>query len=728
MSAYQYEGGAIAEGGLYVPRPQDRDLIDRVLAGPVLATLVAPRQSGKSSLLENLRKSAIATGHRAAIIDLRLAVGTTDARDRKPLDFFHALFDVLSRELDIAENAFAIWWEARQEEALVRKVHDFFAEFVRKECLGPVLIGIDEIDWVALHGYHTDEMFDGFRLLASKPAEHNLSVVLAGINHPVNLLKSLPPSTFNISHDIALRDFGSDDETVAAWSAGLPWDEGTRMAVGRAVLEQTGGQPFLTSVLFQDVLAAQVQTPAAVAKIASNLVEEARGEDRLKAHFQGPTDVILAQETRTWQALALYELCLTEPQAVRAVFPPILSLLRMAGLVREKGGMVEVKSPIYRGFFDAEWAADVRSRIGSAQAQTRKHSKKEPDAICVINTGGMISMELMPDGRIAEPQNIRDFFKDFPEMREIADIDPLALMCKDSSNMVPADWRAIAEAIYTRRNRGYKGFVVAHGTDTLAYTASAVAYALGPGLNFPVVFTAAQVPRHVLHGDARINLLRACTVATKPIPEVVVSIGDYVYRAVRAEKRDDYRFDSFHSPTLPPLAIIAGDVELQRQMIRKADESRHLDCKARFEEGIFKLSFYPGLDPTFIQPVLDNPAIKGLIIETPGIGVLPTQGRNSLLPLIEDATGRQIPVLLVSQYPIQKQMSEIYDLAGLPVQAGAMVAAMTAPAAVTKFMWVLPQVQQDIDDGHILPADKLTEVKHYMNRNIIGELTSESDR
>lgn len=728
MGAYQYEGGMVGDGGLYVPRPQDRDLIDRVLAGPVLATLVAPRQSGKSSLLEKLRLAAMTTGRRTAIIDLRLAVGTTDAGDRKPIDFFHALFEAFRKELGIAKTAFDDWWATRPDEGFVGKTHDFFAEFLRQECPGPVLVGIDEIDWVALHGYHSDDLFEAFRLLASRRDGQDLSIVLSGINHPVGLLKSLPPSTFNISHDVALRDFGSDDETVAAWAAGLPWDEDIRLAVGRAVLEQTGGQPFLTSVLFHDVLLAEARTPKAVIDLAAQLIEEARGNGRLMAHFQAPTDVILAQESRAWQALTLYEQCLAEPQAVRAVSPSILAMLRMSGLVRERAGLIEVKSPIYRGFFNAGWATDTRSHIGNVQAQARRHSKRATDAICVINTGGMISMELMRDGRIAEPQNIRDFFRDFPEMREIADVDPLALMCKDSSNMMPADWRAIAEAIYTRRNRGYKGFVVAHGTDTLAYTASAVAYALGPGLDFPVVFTAAQVPRHVLHGDARINLLRACTVATKPIPEVVVSIGDYVYRAVRAEKRDDYRFDSFHSPTLPPLAIIAGDVELQHRMIRRADESRHLECKARFEEGIFKLSLYPGLDPSFIQPVLDNPAVKGLIIETPGIGVLPTVGRNSLLPLIQEATGRQIPVLLVSQYPIQKQMSEIYDLAALPVQAGAMVAAMTAPAAVTKFMWVLPQVQQDIDDGHVLPADKLIEIKRYMNRNIIGELTSESDR
>jgi len=341
----------------------------------------------------------------------------------------------------------------------------------------------------------------------------------------------------------------------------------------------------------------------------------------------------------------------------------------------------------------------------------------------VINTGGMISMELKPDGRIDAPIDLRGFFNDFPEIQDIAKIDTLALMCKDSSNMAPADWTAIAEAIYQRRNRGFRGFVVCHGTDTLAYTASAVAFALGPGLKVPVVFTAAQVPRHILYGDARVNILRACKVATLEIPEVVVSIGDHVYRAVRAEKKDDYRFDAFHSPTMAPLATIAPDIELSQQLIRVPDRSRGMECVSEFSEGVFKVTFYPGLNPAFLVPILENPIMRGLIIETPGIGILPTEGEISLMGLVEKATEKSIPVLLVSQYPIQAQLSKVYQFATLPIQAGAIPAInMSAPAAVTKFMWVLPQVEKRIETGEILPEEKLNEIADYMGRNLIGEL------
>lgn len=724
---YQYSGGPLLSNALYVERAHDREIADLLLAGRHLLAVTAPRQSGKTSTLERLGSSLVAVGHVVAIVDLRDAVGSPPEKG-KHQDFFYNLFNSFVDKLDLPEDLFESWINDNCHIPSARLVRDFFSNFLRKFHQEPLLIGIDEIDWVQLHSYQTDDLFEGLRLLASEREKNDISIVLAGINHPTDLLKALPPSTFNILTDVILKDFGTDEKTVAAWADGLPWDEATRQAVGRQVLEQTGGQPYLTAVLFQDVLDAEANDLPKIEVTVSRLIEDLRSGQRLKPHIQAPSDVILAQESRAWLALTLYEHCLEEPVSARAPERSALALLRLSGLVRERSGLIEVKSPIYRQIFDKRWIAETQARIGTHKAIARRQKKGATgDAICLITTGGMIAMDLGADGRIIPPHSIDAFIDDFPEIREFADIDPLNLTNKDSSNMLPADWKTIAQAIYQRRNRGYKGFVVAHGTDTLAYTASAVAYALGPGLDFPVVFTASQVPRYVLHGDARINLLRACTVATKPIPEVVVSISDHVYRAVRVEKKDDYRFDALHSPTFGPLAIVAGEVELQHHLIRRPDKSRLLECNAEFSEGVFKFSLYPGLDPAFLRPVLENPNLKGIIIETFGIGVLPTEGKHSLLPMIEEATQRLIPVLLVSQYPIQKQMSEVYELATLPIQAGAIVAAMSAPAAVTKFMWVLPQVENRIISGDVLPGDKLEEVKQYMNRDLIGELTARAD-
>ena len=139
---------------------------------------------------------------------------------------------------------------------------------------------------------------------------------------------------------------------------------------------------------------------------------------------------------------------------------------------------------------------------------------------------------------------------------------------------------------------------------------------------------------------------------------------------------------------------------------------------------MFKFDFVPGLHPSLLMPVLDNPMLKGIIIETPGIGIVPTEGEMSLLPFIEKATrDRRIPVLLASQYPIQPQMAANYALAGKPVAFGAIPAVnMSAPAAATKFMWVLPQIEKRSAQGLVAEVDKFSEINRWMSRNIVGEI------
>ena len=105
----------------------------------------------------------------------------------------------------------------------------------------------------------------------------------------------------------------------------------------------------------------------------------------------------------------------------------------------------------------------------------------------------------------------------------------------------------------------------------MTYTASAVAFALGPHLDKPVIFTGAQATVDVAHGDALTNLYRACRVAQKPIPEVVIVFGNHVFRASRAQKMDEKRFEAFESPAYPALAVISEHVELRTEYLRKRE-------------------------------------------------------------------------------------------------------------------------------------------------------------
>jgi len=731
---YEFGGGKIRLGtALYVRRPVDEELEDRLRKKRNVVAITAPRQSGKTSLVHAVAQSLGAAGHRFGIVDFREVFGPPNDENRMAGRWFPLLYRGLARALHLQPRDVNDWLDGQDGANRVDQIIRFVEDFLRPKIREPLTLVFDEIDMVRLYWYHTDDLFEALRILGTRRDELDLSLVTVGIHHPSLLLKVLPASAFNLYLPIGLTDFRNDEPTAETWSQPLPLPNEKRIAIGRQVLHETGGQPYLTAVLFNDVLENEVETPEAVIDLRDRLVEDARSGDRPMAHFSAPRDLIIENERDAYRALDAYDRLLDQPIDTHEFDPGAVQLLRIAGLISETRGPLRIKSPIYRHYFDKAWVTRTKEEVArkGSERQRRgftKHlSTEEKPTLCVLNTGGMIASERRPDGIFGEPVDLAAFFDDFPEMQEIAHIDPVPLMGKDSTNMAPADWVSIARAIYERRNRGYKGFVVAHGTDTLPYTASAVAFALGPGLNFPVVFTSAQAPRHEVHGDARPNLLRACTIATKDIPEVLVAVDDQVFRAVRTEKKDDYRFDSFHSPTFPPLALIGAQLEIHWDRVRRVDESRGLECKATFSEGLFKFPIFPGLNPTILFPVLNQRELKGIIIETPGIGNVPTEGRLSLLPFIEAAVrDRSLPVLLVSQYPIQTSIAKIYAMATEPIKRGVIPALnMSAPAAVTKFMWVLPQIEQRIGTGEISEHDRVTEIKAYMGRNLVGEVETQ---
>ncbi|MBI4707183.1 MAG: asparaginase [Candidatus Omnitrophica bacterium] len=218
----------------------------------------------------------------------------------------------------------------------------------------------------------------------------------------------------------------------------------------------------------------------------------------------------------------------------------------------------------------------------------------EKPRICLIYTGGTIGMVETSDG-LRPPEKPSDFLKIAPELEEFVEIDFVPLLNKDSTNMNPSDWEKMARAVHERRNDRYEGFVIAHGTDTMHFSASALAFALGRNLNFPVVFTGAQTIPKVLHGDARINLVRACRVALESLAEVVISFGDFVFRGCRAQKKDERKFDAFESPAFPPLAYITETIDLQRPIPRekKDDGRKEIEFRPHFEKGILQVALIP---------------------------------------------------------------------------------------------------------------------------------------
>lgn len=342
--------------------------------------------------------------------------------------------------------------------------------------------------------------------------------------------------------------------------------------------------------------------------------------------------------------------------------------------------------------------------------------------ICLIYTGGTIAMTKNENGELAPPKDPEDFLKIAPEINDIAEIDLIPLMNKDSTNMNPGDWTKMADAVYERRTAGYTGFVIAHGTDTMHFSSSALSFALGPYLNFPVVFTGAQTIPEVKHGDARSNLLRACKLATMNLSEVVICFGDYIFRGCRAQKKDEKKFDAFESPAYFPIGYITEVIELS-PMAEKKEKKYDIVFQPDFAQGILLVNLIPGLEPELIRPMVKADECKGIILQSFGAGNVPHEGAFSFIPIIKDAVELEKPVIITSQFPGHSTLGTEYEAGIVAHREGAIPTGnMTSAAAAVKFRWILAQVFKQIEAGKLKTEKKIKKVRELMNLSYVGEM------
>jgi L-asparaginase len=331
-------------------------------------------------------------------------------------------------------------------------------------------------------------------------------------------------------------------------------------------------------------------------------------------------------------------------------------------------------------------------------------------------------------GWVLKPaENVKQFLrliKAEQEVKKIAEIDFFSLMSKDSTNMVPADWTAMAVAVHRRLAAGYDGFVIAHGTDTMHFSASALAFAFGPNLNLPIVFTGAQAIPDVPHGDARVNLLRAVQVASQKFSEVVVAFGDFVFRGCRVQKKDEKRFDAFESPAEFPLGYITEEIVLGPAVRRPKPNMEPIKFKPHFADGIVQISLIPGLQPEVLEPILKNPDCKGIVLQSFGAGNVPNAGKYSFKRFIRTASEMGKPVVIASQFPANSTLASNYEPGVEAVKAGAIPTGnMTNAAATVKFRWVMHQINNDEQNSGLSPQARLKLVHQMMNANYVDEIT-----
>ena len=331
---------------------------------------------------------------------------------------------------------------------------------------------------------------------------------------------------------------------------------------------------------------------------------------------------------------------------------------------------------------------------------------EEKKRLLLLTTGGTIAS--LPGGQGLEPHRSDVMERQLDQLRSYFEIDVEDLMCLDSSNMRPAEWQTIARSVFERR-LDYDGVVVSHGTDTMAYTASAVTWML-PGIDRPVVFTGSQVPLADALSDGPDNLRTAFAMAAQGYPGVYLAFDRRVMLGCRAVKVRASGFNAFESVNARyaaqvsnrGLVIDRGALQPQRGFAQLLPE---------LSSDVFLLKLTPGLNPN-VFGLLADMGYRGIVVEAFGLG-----GVNVLhegLRGIQAALERGVSIVVTTQC--------LYDASDLGVyQVGKQLLAlgviqgrdMTSEAAMTKLMWAL---------GQGMDARR---IKELFTRSLAGEITVE---
>ncbi|MHC2992285.1 1-alkyl-2-acetylglycerophosphocholine esterase, partial [Pontibacter sp. HJ8] len=317
-----------------------------------------------------------------------------------------------------------------------------------------------------------------------------------------------------------------------------------------------------------------------------------------------------------------------------------------------------------------------------------------PEAsILIIYTGGTVGMMFDEEKQHLMPFNFSQILEKVPELKQlnylltVVSLEPAI----DSSNVSVADWLLLARLI-EEQYYDYDGFVVLHGTDTMAYSASALSFLL-ENLQKPVIFTGAQVPIGLIRTDARENLITALQIAATKVngqsmvPEVCVYFHSLLLRGNRAKKVESSHFDAFKSENYPPLAEAGIAIDYHAGTILP-HSSETFRAHHHLEEHVAILKLFPGITPQVVRSILQAPGLKGVVLETYGSGNAPTV--PWFLELLQEALANEIYILNVSQCDEGRVDQGRYETSKYLLNMGVIGGDdITTEAAITKLMFVL---------------------------------------
>lgn len=309
---------------------------------------------------------------------------------------------------------------------------------------------------------------------------------------------------------------------------------------------------------------------------------------------------------------------------------------------------------------------------------------------------GALEEELLRRRPLSDPDEPRFTtarFEDGTRVRyDVIEHDPLL----DSANLDLSHWTRFASLVGDHYDR-YDGFVVLHGTDTMAYTASALSFVLD-GLAKPVVLTGSQLPLARARSDGMDNLLTALWVAARSgIPEVMLAFHHQVFRGNRSTKRDAVGFDAFASPNHPPLVEAGITMRVRRDHALPAPPpGTPFRVHTSLSAQVAALRLYPGITRDILANFL-RPPLEGLVLETYGTGNAPDT-RRDLIEVIEEATARGVVVLNVTQC-LKGKVGAEYQAGRALAEAGVLAGSdLTPEAALTKLCWLLGRSELSRDD------------------------------
>jgi L-asparaginase len=342
---------------------------------------------------------------------------------------------------------------------------------------------------------------------------------------------------------------------------------------------------------------------------------------------------------------------------------------------------------------------------------------KRTERVLLIYTGGTIGMGRNPHTGALEPLDFNHLISCLPEFATLStSIDTYQFTPPiDSSDMTPRLWAQLVRIISERYNK-YDGFVILHGTDTMAYTASALSFML-ENLTKPVILTGSQLPIGQLRTDGKENLVTSIEIAsahhhdgTAIVPEVCIYFSGRLLRGNRSTKQNADGFNAFDSFNYPHLCDAGVNIVYHEKEVIKPDFTRPMIPHMAIDPNVIIFSLFPGIQEGIIRHVLEAPELRSIVMRSFGSGNAPQN--PWLMRLLKEAAYRGVIIVNISQCLAGSVEMMRYDTGYQLKNAGVLSGYdSTVESAVTKLMYL----QARFSDHHL--------IRNYMSRPLCGEIT-----